>query len=255
VSRRLIQNRMALDKQQSQYLSDSHRNYHESQFTQPKRSTVALCRFMQETLEETPRSAVDVACGAGANIYYFSQFFPGCKWTGLDFADIFYNRIGRQYLAPDMIFVQGDLFKLTEIFPEKAFDMSLSIQTLSWLPRYEAALQQLMGVTKKWVFITSLFSDFRVDCITKVHTYDENGAERSDSPYFYNIYSLELFSRFALANGARQIISKDFVIDIDLPLPKNGEMGTYTVGRFDGTRLQFSGPLAMPWKMIALRLF
>ena len=59
---------------------------------------------------------------------------------------------------------------------------------------------------------------------------------------------------FVLIVVQKKVIAEDFVIDVDLPVPESKQMGTYTLKDINGTRLQFSGPLFMPWKMIAIRM-
>jgi len=151
-------------------------------------------------------------------------------------------------------FIKGDLYKLREIFPTKSFDITFSLQTITWLPGYEDAITEMMGVTKKWIFITSLFSVFNTDVFSNVFEYTDNCTVKEDSPYNYNVYSLGKFTNFCISHGAKEVIVEDFIIDIDLPVPGNKAMSTYTIKSSDGIRLQFSGAMFMPWKMIAIRL-
>jgi len=232
-------------------------HYHKSQYKNPKRSTIALCGFLSRMLplRDSRYNAIDVGCGGGANIYYFSKILPNTQWTGLDFAEKYFH-LAKQYspIYDKIKFVQGDFYELSEIFPQKQFDLAFSIQNLSWLPDYEDAMKEIMVTTKKWIFVTSLFSDFNIDIFSNVFEYDDNWNSIEDSPYNYNIYSFSKFKDFCMDNGAKEVISEDFIIDIDLPVPENKQMGTYTVKDINEKRLQFSGPLYMPWKMIAIRM-
>ena len=239
-------------------LSDKGYQYHESQYKKPKRSTIALCNFVRKTLPSTnsPYNAIDVGCGGGANMYYLSKILPETKWTGLDFAEKWFS-IPKQYLPHyyDKIkFVQGDFYNLTKMFPYKSFDLAFSIQTLSWLPKYEDIMKEIMAITKKWIFVTSLFSDFNVDVFSNVFQYNDDWSVEENSPYNYNIYAFGKFKDFCIDRGAKEVIAEDFVIDVDLPVPESKQMQTYTIKNINGTRLQFSGPLFMSWKMIAIRM-
>ena len=42
-------------------------------------------------------------------------------------------------------------------------------------------------------------------------------------------------------------------MEVDNLVKNNYDMGTYTIKTFDQNRLQFSGPLHMPWKFIAIK--
>jgi SAM-dependent methyltransferase len=246
-----------IEKVKQQYLSDKHLSYHEKQYEEPKLSTVSLCNFVSKVIAypQVSIKALDVGCGAGANMLHLSKVLVNTNWVGLDFADKHFG-MAKKYMndGSKFTFKQGDFFKLSEMFGEKAFDVVFSIQTLSWLPKYEDALKEIMTVAKKYVFITSLFTDFQVDVYSNVFEYDDDGKVRPDSPYNYNVYSLDRFKNFCLQNGAKDIIARDFVIDRDLTSSVR-TMGTYTVKKQDdGTRLQFSGPLHLPWKEVAIIL-
>jgi ubiquinone/menaquinone biosynthesis C-methylase UbiE len=239
------------------YISIRQLDYHRRQFLQPYRSTIELAKFVKENLKDdySALNIIDVASGAGANIYHLSKTLPNAKWTALDYADNFFA-IGKEFIKNiDCAFVKGDLFELEKTFGPKIFDISFSIQTLSWLPTYEKALEEMLKVTKQWVFVTSLFTDFRVDATIKIQQYsNDESSNDTESSFFYNVYWLDKFKDFCLKHGAKEIISKDFVIDVDLEPPMSKLMGTYTVKLADQSRLQLSGPLLMPWKFIAIKL-
>jgi len=244
------------EKVKEQYRDDKHIHYHESQFGEAKRSTLSLMEFVKKTLiPDLPYSAIDVGCGAGANIYHLSNVLGRTKWIGLDYADNFFP-IGKIFLndSDKVKFVKGDFYKLGRLFPQKSFDISFSIQTLSWLPNYVEAMKEIFFITKRIIFVTSLFSDFNVDAFIDIYEYEEDLSQTEDSPYNYNVYSLEKFKEFCIENGAADVIAEDFIMDVDLVKPDSNTMGTYTIKKNDGQNMQFSGPLFLPWKMIAIRL-
>lgn len=219
--------------------------YHAAQLESPKRSTVALGKFIRKYLDREPASVIDVGCGTGANLHWLRDCFGDARLVGLDINDVFCRDL------EGIEFVQQENCAVSEL---GTFDVGLSIQCLSWLDAYERPIQAMFKSCRQWMFITSLFTDSRVDSINRVTQYDEDFRADSGSPYFYNVYSIERFRRFCLANGAKEIMAQDFEIDIDIPKPEHGLMGTYTVRAEDGRRLQISGPLFMPWKMVAVRI-
>jgi len=189
----------------------------------------------------------------GGNISHLSKVLIKTSWVGLDWADKFFE-LGERLMEMKKVnchFIKGDFYKLEKNFGEKSFDLVFSIQTLSWLPRYEEALEQLLKISRGWVFVTSLFTDFHVDIISKVFQYN---SWKAKNPYYYNIYCFERFRDFCLQHGAKEVMAEDFVIDIDLAPPAHKQMGTCTIKTSKQEILQFSGPLHMPWKFIAIKM-
>jgi SAM-dependent methyltransferase len=228
--------------------------YHRRQFAKPYRSTVALGKFIQSISERPEGEALDVACGAGANIFYLSRVLKNYRWTGIDIAGEVLFPYSYPLFAEHEVkvnLVVGSYYKLTEIFPRK-FDLVFSIQTLLVMPTYEHALDQLLAVTGKWLFITGLFTDFNIDA--KIEVMDYSWPVGTQGPYYYNVYGLDRFRAYCEAKGCQEFITQDFEIDIDLKPPESGGFGTYTETLSNGRRLQFTGPLLMPWKFIAIRM-
>lgn len=227
--------------------------WHTDQYTGPNRSTVYLREFVTRVLcgEERPGDVLEAGCGGGAKMLHLSDLFPAAHWTGVDLGEESI-RIGRERLDPRRFtMLQADLNELERTFGAKRFDISFSIMTLSWIDDYERAVQQMLAVTEKWLFILNLFSDTELDAFISVRG-------RLPGPHeglaaFYNIYSLPRFLRYCRQLGATEIVTEPFELDIDIPRPDHGGMGTWTDRMADGRRLQFSGPLVMPWWFVAVR--
>lgn len=229
--------------------------WHTEQYQEPKRSTLAVRDFAVRVLgDRAPEHALDAGCGAGANMAHLSEAFPGTRWLGIDIVD---ERIeaGRRLLAHDDRFTIecGDIFRLTETYGAKRFDATFSIMVLSWIEDYERALAQMLEVTRGWVIVLSLFAESELDAFIRVagrHEGPHDGYEAT-----YNVYSLARFEAFARAHGASEMVAEPFDIDIDLPRPEDTSgMGTWTERLESGRRLQFSGPLWMPWWLVGLRV-
>jgi SAM-dependent methyltransferase len=229
--------------------------YHRRQFAEPYRSTVALAKFVQSKVTPREGKALDVACGAGANIFHLGQLLKNYSWTGLDIAGevLFpYTYTIFRENAINANLMVGDFYKLTEIFKNTKFDLVFSIQTLLTCPTYERPLDQLLAVTGEWLFVTGLFTDFNVDA--KIEVMDYSWPSGTQGPYYYNVYGLERFRAYCEARGCTEFISQDFQIDMDLPPPETKGFGTYTEMTTTGRRLQFTGPIFQPWKFIAIRM-
>lgn len=227
--------------------------YHLGQFERPFRSTVALQNFVSEVAPHASGSALDVACGAGSTIYHLSKMLPNCRWTGIDIAGEVLFPASQKYfenLAAPVRLLTGDFSSLTQQLGGEHFDLTFLIQTLLIIPNYEEILEQLLSITQGWLFITGLITDFDVDARIEVRDY--TWAENIQGPYYYNVFSLSRLRRFFEERGCSRIISRDFEIDIDLPMKAGGGFGTYTRNLDDGTRLQFTGPVYQPWKFLAV---
>jgi ubiquinone/menaquinone biosynthesis C-methylase UbiE len=211
--------------------------------------------LMGPYLSEPAVSVLDACCGIGDLIYFLSQLSPKAVFTGVDKAAFLIDE-ARAHFAdnPNVSFQQGDIYALSKQFGEKSFDLSVCKQTLSWLPRYEEPVTELMAVARRAVFVSSLFYDGRIDFETRVREYTtEAGSDGYNA--FYNVYSFPVFRDFCLSRGAKDVVGYDFHIGIDLPRPANPDrMGTYTVQLESGERLQISGALLMPWKIVRIDL-
>lgn len=183
---------------------------------------------------------------------HLAGLFPDAKWTGTDLeADLV--EAGRQILDPARFtLVEGNMFNLEDTFAGKRFDVSFSIQALSVVADYERPIEQMLAVTKDWVFILSLFSDTDLDAFIQLVGRGPGDSNGLQVPY--NVYSLPRFCEFCKQLGVREIIAEPFEIDIDLPRPDHKGIGTWTRQMADGERLQFSGPLLMPWWFVALQI-
>jgi len=197
-------------------------------------------------------AVLDACCGIGDLLYFLAQLNPKARFTGVDKAEFLIHEARTH--NPDVTFEHGDIYALAEQFGEKSFDLSVCKQTLSWLPSYARPVEELISVTRRAVFITSLFYDGRIDFETRVREYTTD-AGRDGYNAFYNVYSFPIFREFCMERGAQDVVGFDFNIGIDLPRPENPDrMGTYTVQLQSGERLQISGALLMPWKIVRIDL-
>jgi len=183
---------------------------------------------------------------------HLADLFPDAHWTGVDY-DEEALAIGRERLDPERFeLVCGDIMDLEGSFGAKRFDISFSLMTLLNLEDYERAVEQMLAVTSRRVFILSLFAQTEFDAFIRVSARLAGGAFEGRWA-FYNIYSLPTFEAYCRGLGATDIVAEPFEIDIDIPRPAHGGMGTWTERMADGRRMQLSGPLAMPWWFVAIR--
>ena len=222
-------------------------DYHRRQFATTYRSTFYLGNFIRSLIGSTQGDALDVACGAGANIFHFAEMIPGFHWSGVDIAGDVLFPIGTPFFRSKGLNVDlkaGDFYRLKNYFGGRQFDLTLAIQTFLTIESYDALLDQLLSVSRGWLFVSSMFTDFDVD--VNIEVTDYTWPEDCPNPGNYNVYSLSRFRSICEARGCKQFTSSDFVIDVDLPPPENRGLGTYTRRLDDGQRLQFTGPIFLP---------
>ena len=251
----MSEGQVSADRERWNEIAKQDIDYHSRQFREPYRSTVELARFIQSYVLLEGGTALDVGCGAGANIYHLSGMLPRYRWTGLDLAGDVLFPVGRPELSRrgvDAELVVGDFRNLRRTFADRRFDLVLILQTVMATSDWENLLDQSLALTKGWLFLNSLFTDFLVDAHIQIYDYTWPADRRG--PHSYNVFSLERLRTFCQSRGCKEFVTQDFEIDVDLARPESRGMGSYTQTLADGKRLQFSGPLLLPWKFVGVRM-
>ena len=238
--------------------------YHRRQYEQCYEATRCLFEFIDDTVVDVgSRKILDAACGAGANVHHMLQRWRESHVTGLDRDETLLDYARARVLPQDASrcdYVQADFFELHQHYEPGTFSITTLMQTLQFFgpDEYAEVLRALMKVTRDWVFVSSLFTEKRMDVITGIRDYtrfpEDSFTQDSQQLIFYNTFCMDRFRRVAAQLGAKKVIFRDFEISIDLPGPVDGGRGTYTERLESGGRLQFSGAVFMPWKFAALRL-
>lgn len=194
---------------------------------------------------------LDAGCGIGHILYFLNQLSPESEFFGVDQTSLYVKEAERLFgKMPNVSFVVGNVEDLPAKYP-KTFDVAISRAVISWLPYYDDFVKALMAVTKKHIFISSLFYDGDIDFITQVRAFKTESG-RGEFWAYYNVYSLPRFKRFLMSRGVKNITVNDFEIAIDLPKRSPDVMGTYTVKLSNGKRMQISGAVVMTWKWIRI---
>jgi trans-aconitate methyltransferase len=113
---------MAERDQVEYWQGERHLAHHRRQFAEPSRSIVALCDFVERRVIDRAfiGCALDVGCGAGANMLYIGRRFPNLTWTGVDIASELFA-LGEELLREHRLpvrprFAPGDAFRLYRKF-------------------------------------------------------------------------------------------------------------------------------------------
>lgn len=212
-----------------------------------------LDKIITPILKNSKVTVLDACCGIGHVSHNLASMFPHVKFFGIDQTDYLIN------VAKDLCKEQKNIsFKNVDLYDFsndnlKSYDVSINWKTLSWLPSYRSCMKSLFNVTRKHIFLSSLFYDGEIDFEIKVREYKKEGGKDGFNEY-RNIYSYPIFEKFLYDLGAKKVTSYDFEITKDLPRMNKDVMRTYTVKLENQKRLQVSGAIMMPWKIIQIDL-
>lgn len=231
--------------------------YHARQFETPYRSTIAFVEWLGKYVDFSKgkiNNILDLACGAGANLVYLRDMYPTIHYTGFDI-DMKLIEMGNKILNlkgyDNCILEYGDWYNPNMNY-KNTFDGIISLQTLSWLPEYKTAIEKMLAYNPKWIALSSLFYEGKINYTIKLEDYTRPNEEQDFSEYYYNIYSLPLVKSLFAEYGYTNFQFHPFNIDIDIEKPKvdGGGLGTYTIKTAEGKNLQVSGGLMLPWYFI-----
>lgn len=233
----------------------SNHGYHERQWANPYRSSVKFCDWLESLQVLDPSASLkicDVGAGEGANVFYMSQRYTKSTFKGLELNPELVswgNGKLKEKGVTNASLEAADLYQFPMGYKNN-FDGVVMYQTLSWLPEFKTPLDKLASLDPKWIGLTSLFYEGDVNCRIEIEDHTIRTSEKGYGEAFYNVYSLPLVKAHLAKHGYTNFQCTPFNIDIDLPKPEHGGMGTYTETLKDGRRLQFSGPLLMSWYFV-----
>lgn len=225
-------------------------DYHNRQIEKPYRSTEVFVEWLKKK-DAFKGDVLDIGAGGGANLKYMSQKFPDACFTGIEIdgelADVFNNN----YKSDNARMIKGDAYKLKELdIVQGKVAGVVSFQFLSWLPELEPALEQMTALNPEWIAASALFFDGKVQYKIVIEDYNYPNGGAPYSKFYQHVYSLDVVREFFFNRGYKRFEYKKFEIDIDLPNVNPKYRGTYTVKAEDGTRLQISANMLMPWYFI-----
>lgn len=232
-------------------LSQIEKNYHVKQHEKIYRSTEAIVEWTNALFEAASGSRIcDFGSGGGANLAYLAQKYPQVNFEGIEISRELVDFGNKKLIdLENARIVKGDWYHLGSDLVNR-YKGIISFQTLSWLPEYGEPIRCMTELQPDWIVISSLFYEGDIDYTIQLKDYTRASETREYEKYYYNIYSLnkvkEVFAEF----GYKRFKYKRFEIDIDLEKPVKEGLGTYTKKMADGSRIQISGGLMLPWYFI-----
>jgi len=212
-----------------------------------------LFRHLAEDFKLPRQKVLDMCGGYGRLTYFLNEFDAAHDYYCYDFSDTLIAQARKNFAANPNIHCEiADLYSLSPKY-DKAFDITVHYKTLYCLPYYKQAIEQLVKVTRKKIYITSPFYEGDFDFISRIYPDASAGDE---SRYTYsNCYSIPKFVKHCMALGVRQVKFEDMRLDFDLEPPASKDiLRTYTVQTRDQGRLEITGVLLLNWKLAVLTL-
>jgi Methyltransferase domain len=230
-------------------------DYHKRQFHTPYRSTVHLFDFLERNglLNQRGKLVVDFGAGMGAAVCYGARRFPNQDFLGIDINPGLV-KAGKEMIKSLGIknskLEIGDMFKLDDSL-KRGVGTVLSFQVLVSMPDLEETLRAMASTGAKTIAMSSLFTESQVEVRCVIRDHSRPLADKSYFPAEYNVYPIGLVKTVFDSLGYTDFVYEPFEIDIDLPRKSHGGLATFTETLSDGHRLQFSGPIFMPWYFVA----
>jgi SAM-dependent methyltransferase len=214
-------------------------------------STKAFENFLiqNKALSKITTSVLDIGCGYGSQIQYFSRKYLKIKFTGWDYSHKKINMANKLNKNPNNKFFVQDLLKIKKKI-SNSFDLTFSIQTLCCFKNIDEVLKSITKVNSRFIAINSLFYDGPLDVL--IHIRDlTNPSIKDDNPDGdFNIHSLERVKKSFLSSGYKLIKIKKFFPRYRIKNPSKKKRGSYTVKTEFNRHTLFSGPVHLPWYFI-----
>lgn len=177
--------------------------------------------------------------------FEFAKAFPDVHYIGQDISKDIIEAAQAKHAelgVTNTSFVsEQDLVKIgTDI------DLVGSLQVLNIVDYHKGLeiMKAKFALARRGVFVMSLFTDSKLEFMISVID------NHRDETVPYNIHSVYRIQEIARTYGFTLVENVWFQIPADLPRPTEPGRGTYTRTLADGTRLQFSDCLHMPWKLL-----
>lgn len=115
---------------------------------------------------------------------------------------------------------------------------------------YKKAIKCIAKLNPDWIGISSLCYEGNVEYKIEVSDYTRGDEKNECLQCNYNIDSLPRLKDYFSELGYSRFEYKKFDIDIDIERPVTDGIGTYTRRMEDGSRIQISAGLMLPWYFI-----
>ncbi len=220
------------------------------------RSGVAFEAFLSENhffdVAQTHGGRVlDIGCGTGSETSLLAKTYPSTKFLGIDINDNFIDAARDRY--PDihnLSFQTANWLDLRSYHWFAKYSSAISVQCLSFMEWYHKPLEAVCCQNIQQLAFSTLAWDGPFDSRCEHYIKDENNFSKTA---FYNVYSIDNLNTYLESLGYACIDTRPFVIDIDLPKPREPQLQSYTIKLDSGERILISGWQTLPYQFFLYR--
>ena len=229
------------------HVEDYYLRYFKNKSEQQKR----LEAILLQNFPEKNKAIADVACGAGSLTWHLQGLFKESQFSLLDLNEHALELAKKQFPTSEKFkILKKNIYELSEF--KNSFDLVFCWQTLSWIDRPLDAIDQLISICKPGgrLYLSFLFNfDHDVDVTTFLTDFTKPSGK--EGLYMQNnTYSMPTLVKWLKGKVAHFKIVP-FVPEIDFEYTGRG-IGTYTVKKENGQRLQLSAGMTMNWGILEI---
>lgn len=219
------------------------------QLSKPYQSTIKFKNFLikNNVFKTNLKKVLDVGCGIGANIQYFSKHFPGIHFTGWDYSQSQIRKAKKMNLNKKIKFSLQDVLKIKK--KKYDFDLVFSVHTFCVFKNIENPIKNISNLNAKWIAINSLFYDGPLDILIHIRDLENNKIKDDNPDADFNIHSLQNTKKILKKYGYKVIKINNFFPSTKLKKNSKGR-GSYTIKTEFNKNTVFTGPVHLPWYFI-----
>jgi SAM-dependent methyltransferase len=221
------------------------------QLKKPYYSTIQFEKFLLKhkiLQNKNVNNVLDVGCGLGANIQYFSKKYPNINFTGWDYSKKLITQARKINQNLKNIFNIQDIYKIRSN-NNYNFDLIFSVHTFCVFKEIEEPIRRLSKIKSKWLAINSLFYDAPLDVLIHIRDLKDKTITDSNPNADFNIHSLSNTFKILRKYNYTLIDYINFYPEKKIKR-KNLGRGSYTIKTEFNKNTIFSGPVHLPWYFI-----
>ncbi len=216
-------------------------------------STISFYNFLKKNnvFKNKKFKMLDAGCGIGANIFYFSKKFPKANFVGIDYLKERVRYAKKINKNNNIKFYVDDMNKKNKAV-EKNIDLVTCVHTLCCFKKLDGPIKFMLKYKPKWIAINSLFYEGLLDVL--IHIRDHESTIKDDNVNSdFNIFSLVNLKKILRKTDYKLQKYQPFFPYKNIPKPKKGKRGSYTIKTQFNKRTTFSGPVHLPWYFVLIK--